>query len=182
MNLDKLPKLSQTPAPPTPAVVDGLPFAAPHVGNARSGFTADVWIGLVIGLIFLVLGSRFGEWVFSKMTGNAHHTKVNWTAGDKAGQEVAYWDLQGFTALSDLSLLLTGVALIAAALAWWKVGRGKMGQITFAIATLLLIVAGLINMLVVVKLGMGAIISLLGIAILGYELIMLAQVARAKRA
>src|SRR4051812_12095286 len=115
MDLSKLPKMSQSPPPPSPAQPDPVaarPLQQPSVLDTPGSIGAEVWISLVIGVLCLLLGKNFATWGLTTLSGKPYHTTVNWVAGDKAGQEVSYWELQGYTALSDAAIFTYGIALI----------------------------------------------------------------------
>ena len=113
MDISKLPKLSQTPAdgapeaPPAAEDAAAPQVQAPRVSravadaddrrNADADFSVgEIWFNLIIGLIFLFLGQRFGGYLFAKLTHQTYHTGWFWPPGAaKAGQEVVYPELDG---------------------------------------------------------------------------------------
>lgn len=117
MDLSKLPKLSQTSSaspPAQPAQPAPNPINYPSAGAPRSGsVAAEVWFSFALGLLFVYLGESFAHFLLATLTGQTFHTDVNWTTGPLAGQEVAYFQLSGYTAWTDASLFLIGLALIA---------------------------------------------------------------------
>src|SRR5690349_10232233 len=106
MDLSKLPKLSETdkhaPPPPPPEAArsaETLPYDPPY--NAPpTGFDlgAQVWLSAILGIVFMLMGRSFASFLIAKVTGQPYHTNATWTAGPNAGQEVAYYELQGYTA------------------------------------------------------------------------------------
>jgi hypothetical protein len=213
MDLSKLPKLSQTPAPPTgsPAPADpaddtpppavavnpytawcrechapnlpGSRFCAGCGGKLKSdnpsplGVTmgAEVWISAVLGLLFMLLGRPFGSWLYARITGGEHHTGVVWSEGtEKAGQEVAYWDLQGFPALEQSAIFLFGLAMVLEALALATVySRFRAKRIVLVFAILVALAATIYNLFVTVKLfgaGFTPLMPIFAVAFGGYIL------------
>ena len=69
-------------------------------------------LDLLLGAWFVYLGLSFASWAVDHLTGQPFHTGVNWTSGDAAGQEVPYFDLEGGTAWTNMSLFVMGVALL----------------------------------------------------------------------
>jgi hypothetical protein len=142
MDLSKLPRLSQSDAPPpqsgAPAdpsapvnyeAAERPPQAAPpgtprlnYEDRPAAGTGAEIWISLAIGLILMFWAARFGTYLISLITHEAFHTGVPWIAGPKAGQEVAYWELEGFTAWTEASLWLFGLTLVFDALILYAAG------------------------------------------------------------
>lgn len=213
MDLSKLPKLSQTPAPPggsqsptaaaddtpPPAVavnpytawcrechapnLPGSRFCAGCGGKLKSenpsplGVTmgAEVWISAVLGLLFMLLGRPFGSWLFARMTGREHHTGMIWSEGaPNAGQEVPYWEVEGFGALTDSAIFLFGLAMVLEALALATVySRFRGKRIVLILAMLIALAATVHNLVVSIKiLGAGGtpLLSLFAVAFGGYIL------------
>src|SRR4051812_534805 len=103
MDMSKLPRMSQSPAPPpeaTPASpaaessATPVQYASPD-NQLADGVGAEVWISAALGVIFLLVGRTFAAYCIAKLTGQAFHTNVVWQAGAKAGQEVEYPELEG---------------------------------------------------------------------------------------
>ncbi|HSV15997.1 MAG TPA: hypothetical protein VLI90_17175 [Tepidisphaeraceae bacterium] len=126
MDLSKLPKLSNTQAeqPPASAPVasdDPTPTrpveyrGRPSINEPELG--ADIWVNAIIGLLLIGMGFTFAKFLSAKLTGQPFHTNVNWTTGPNAGSEVAYFDLQGYTAWTDMGMFLFGVVLLLEAAA-----------------------------------------------------------------
>ncbi len=117
MDLSKLPKLSQSPAPP-PADAPVAPPAAPiQYGTSQTASPGvfagpEIWIAGFMGIIFMIVGGTFAKYLVAKMSGQTFHTNVTWTTGERADQEVGYWELQGHTALSDSAIFLFGLSML----------------------------------------------------------------------
>src|SRR5688572_2022973 len=129
MDMSKLPRLSQTSKDdaPTPVAAEGSSAAPPlpdrnvpdyqsreRGGDYDPGYSvgAEVWISVILGIVFIFMGFNFARYVAATMTGKPFHTGVDWTAGEKAGTEVAYFELQGGTAFTESGIFLFGLALI----------------------------------------------------------------------
>lgn len=186
MDLSKLPKLSQTAeaakkegSPPhSPPVASPLPPPAPaqpvpdYATHSTPVLGAEVWISLVLGLVFVFLGFNFARYVITAATGQTFHTNVEWTEGAKAGQEVAYFDLQGYTAWTDASMFLFGVAMIADA-AMLLVAAGSLARRTWLIwlgfgVTVLAVAINAVTALMLLSTGLLPLMSLIALAIGGY--------------
>jgi hypothetical protein len=77
---------------------------------------AEIWISAVLGVIFILIGRRFGAYLISLLSGKPFDTGVIWRIGEKAGTPVPYWELQGYTALSEAGIFLFGVLLLLEAI------------------------------------------------------------------
>jgi hypothetical protein len=185
MDLSKLPRMSETSkhappgqapdqaepqlgaATPQPAPVDYRSYDA-----ARPGVGAEVWLSLIIGLILIMVGWRFARWAAATMTGQPFHTNVNWMAGPKAGQEVSYYELEGFTAWTETALFLFGVALVLEAAMLAVVYSRLGGKVALtAIALLVTVLATALNLVVAIKLlgiGIMPLMSVLAVGFGGY--------------
>lgn len=213
MDVSKLPKLSQTPAPPgntdsppvgpddvpPPAVATSAYTAwcrechAPNLPGSRFcvgcggklksesesslgvGMGAEVWISAVLGLLFMLLGKSFGGWLLARATGATHHTGIDWQPGTPlAGQEVAYWDLMGYPALTDSAIFLFGLAMLLEAVALATVySRFRAKRAVLVLAMLIALAATIHNLVVAVKLleaGITPLLSLFAVAFGGYIL------------
>jgi hypothetical protein len=121
MDLSKLPKLSdtksQTPAKTEPAPAPVQPVQQQQNMLARQpGVGVDIWISLVIGILLLMMGRNFGQWAIATLKHEPFHTGYFWP--DEApynGREETYFELIGFTALSDMGIFLFGAMLLAEA-------------------------------------------------------------------
>ncbi|MDQ3440293.1 MAG: hypothetical protein M3478_08075 [Planctomycetota bacterium] len=197
MDMSKLPRLSQTnkddapapvpggtPAPPTPDPNRPVPDFQPRDSGAydrdrdRGGYDpgysvgAEVWISVILGIVFMFMGFNFARYAAAKLTGETYHTNVNWTVGEKAGHEVAYYELQGGTAHTESGLFLFGLALVLEALGLLIAHTGAPGKRFFVgFALFVTLLATGYNLFVVAKLfGMGItpLMSVIAVAIGGY--------------
>ena len=118
------------------------------------GIGADIWISLVIGILLCYLGGTFGRYAISRITHQPFHTGVNWTSGPKDGTEVDYFELEGFTAWSDMGVFLFGLILLfeAAAKTVLLLRPGKPARIALMLAILLTVLGVLLNMIACAKL------------------------------
>jgi hypothetical protein len=121
MDLSKLPKLSErensAPPPPIPTPVNSpTPQRVADYQTIETSATAQIWLSAIIGLILLAIGRAFAQFLIAKLTGHEFHTGVIWQSGDLAGQEVSYFQLQGYTAFSDAAIFCFGLALILEAI------------------------------------------------------------------
>lgn len=127
MDLSKLPKLSgnreadkpqesipQNVASETPKSAGARPEPIPYEAQAIEPPAPgpDAFLSLAIGAVLMMIGRGFAEWLIATLRGITYDTGVNWQVGPKAGQAVMYWDLEGFTALSETTVFLFGVALV----------------------------------------------------------------------
>ena len=150
----------------------GTPRTAADLGGA-----AEAWISGVVGLVFLYLGQRFGGWLLATLSGHAYQHGVQWQPPHpNAGQLVPYWsvDPRIFSALSDCSLFVFGVALLfEAAVLLMLAGRGgRLLRPAVAVTLLTTLLATLLNAATVAYFfqhGLGlALMSLLAVAFGGY--------------
>ena len=137
MDLSQLPKMSDTPKPPTmpPA---STPTPDVHRDPPGGFGPVAVWMSLGIGLIFLMLGSNVLHWAAARTAGRAFPEGVTWTAGDRAGQPVGYYELQGGTGWTETGFFVMGVALLIDALLLFFVygsRRPRPALIAAALAT-----------------------------------------------
>ncbi len=188
MDMSKLPRLSQTNRADVPNPVGGGTTVPPPAqrthdvpdydsrdrGGAVSDYSigAEVWISVILGLVFIFMGSNFARYAGATLAGKPFHTNVNWMAGEKEGQEVAYFELGGGTAYTDSGLFLFGLALVLEALALLVAQTripGKRAFVGFALFVTLAATA--YNLFVMVKLfglGITPLTSLIAVAIGGY--------------
>ena len=183
MDISKLPRMSKTEglAPSTE------PVPAPESSPARMpvpvaivyqepGLGLEMWITVILALLFLALGRDFAKYSFSLATHQPYHTATTWQEGPRAGQEVPYPELDasfGLPFWSDSGQFFFGVAMLisAGALAiaalQWK-ARRAIGWL----AMVVILGAMLYNGLVAAKLvgaNITPLLSLLCIGLGGYE-------------
>ena len=187
MDISKLPRMSETnkhaPPPPEPAAAaadagdqparrESPPASYQSYEAARPGVGAEVWLSLIIGLILMMVGWTFARWAITTLTGQTFHTNVNWTAGPKAGQEVEYFELQGFTAWTDAGLFLFGLAMVLEAAMLAVVYSRMGGKVALtALALLVTVLATALNLFVAIRLlgiGIMPLMSALAVAFGGY--------------
>ena len=149
----------------------GAPNAFTPV-DVQPGIGAEVWVSAIVGIILMLVGMNFAKWAITTMAGGTYHTTVNWTAGPKAGQEVAYWELDGFAALQDCGLFLFGLAMVLEAIVLVVVhSQVRAKRPLLAVALLITLTATILNLLVSAKLlsaGVLPLMSLLAVAFGGY--------------
>ena len=141
-----------------------------------AGVGAEVWLSAIIGAFLMLVGKSFGGWLIATLTGQQYNTGIMWAAGNDRGfpegQPVSYWDLDGYTALTDSAIFLFGLAMVleAVVLALMNTGfRRKVALIT--VALLVTVLATAYNLFVAVKLlaaGALPLWSLLAVAFGGY--------------
>ena len=146
-----------TPAAPVP-VEATVRYREPTTVTVRPpALGADVWISTVLGLLFVFLGMTFAKFVVAKLTHHAFDTGYVWPDDDtsgRAGQPVAYFDLQGYSAWTDMGVFLFGLTLLfeaaskaAVVLRPSTASRGLLGLailLTLATVALNVVAAGLL--------------------------------------
>jgi hypothetical protein len=164
MDLSKLPKLSDTKAaesaaappadpmpvataPPAPAPVYREPAAPPR----PVGVGVDVWISTVIGLLFVFMGLQFARFAMAKVTHRPFHSDPVYTWPDddpRAGQEVAYFDLQGYVAWTEMCAFLFGLTLLfeAASKAAIAIRPGSVSRAVLVLAIVLTVATVVLNL------------------------------------
>jgi hypothetical protein len=162
MDLSKLPKLSDTkgqtaaenPDAPSPVVPQAA--ACYPVPPRRPGVGVDIWISLIIGILLLSLGGTFGRFLVAKISHQPFHTGVNWQYTDtpKDGTEVDYFDLQGYTAWSDMGIFLFGLILLfeACSKTLLVLKPGKISRAVLMLAIVLTALAVVLNIIACAKL------------------------------
>lgn len=186
MDVSKLPKLSNTqeqvrqeqaaaegnpaPAPVLPTMDSTVvPYQSRGREPVTAGVGAEVWLSVLLGLIFILIGKNFAVYSFAKLTGQAYHTGVNWTVGPNAGQEVAYPDLMGFVMLNDSAMLLFGLTLLLEAAVMGLVNtrfRYKRALVTAALV--LAVAATAFNLFAVVRLLSANVMPLISLLAAGF--------------
>jgi hypothetical protein len=148
------------------------PASPPAYPAPSGGLGAEIWLSLVLGIIFVFLGWRFAEYAWSEIRGVEFDTGTTWASGDRARTPVNYWELSGKVAWTESGIFLFGLALIFEAVAMIAAStqlRARRALIGLALfVTLLataynLYVAGLFF-----SAGQVAILSLLAVAFGGY--------------
>ena len=122
MDVSKLPKLSDTKGAtaderPSPAPAEQASGAVPHWEPVPrpAGVGVDVWISTIVGLLCLSIGLPFAKFCVAKLTHQPFPTGYTWPDDDpkgRAGQEVAYFDLESHTAWGDMGVFLFGLTLL----------------------------------------------------------------------
>jgi hypothetical protein len=122
MDFSKLPKLSESPAPPGGSQSQSqsqspvsTSYATPVVATraSRYEYGLDAFIALVVGGIFLMLGMRFMRYLL----GSPIDTGYVWPSSHPlANQPVAYWDLETAPAWGEMGFFVLGAASILSAL------------------------------------------------------------------
>ena len=181
MDLSKLPKLSQTPpAPQQEPSADESPVMPPHrivpdyVAAPQPAVGSVVWVNTIIGLVLIYMGWNFARYVGMTATGQPFHTNVTWQVGPKAGQEVKYFELQGYTAWSDFAMFLFGlVILLEAAVKVLAVSKpGPWIRPAVGLALLLTLACTALNLVLLVAMLSGGfgigLFSVLAVAFGGY--------------
>ena len=118
MDLSKLPRKPQAPdagsaTPASPSVPQ--PPTDHSSSAAQIGLGADIWFMSIVGLVLIYCGRSFISYELAQMRHQPYHTGVTWNTSDKAGEEVAYPDLdaggvRGGQYYTDSCLFLFGVA------------------------------------------------------------------------
>ena len=179
MDVSKLPRLSKTEsegsdqAGPPGQTAPARPVLPLQYGQS---FGIEIWITIIVGLLFLALGRSFARYEVATMTHHPYHTGTLWQEGPLSGTEVPYPQLDasfGLPYYSDSGFFLFGAALILAALAQLLSFTRLPGKILVAWAALICVAAATAyNLFVCAKL-IGAditpILSLLCVAFGGYE-------------
>jgi hypothetical protein len=153
----------------------GVDYTAPQLqadAAPGAGVGMEVWISAIIGLVLVLVGRSFGAYLFATLTGQPFHTHVTWMEGPKEGQEVAYWELQGFTALSDSAIFLFGLTMILEAVVLALMNtrfKAKAQLVTVALLFTVLVTAyNAVVALRIMTTGLLPLTSLLAIAFGGY--------------
>jgi hypothetical protein len=161
MDLSKLPKLSDSsqsqppPAPMAEAAPQETPQAARYRPARSNGVSADIWFNVVVGIILLFLGRSFFSWSIATLTGHPFHTGWTWPADSpKAGQEVSYYELDGYTAFTDTGMFLFGLAILfeAAVVVLAQIRPSGPTRALIYLALGLTVLCTLFNLLVSIKL------------------------------
>ncbi len=164
MDLSKLPKLSESPAPapPPPQVAPQRPAVAPREDLAlRESPAAEAWISIAIGVILMLLSPRLFQFILAPGTFDQ-----KWTFNDPSGAPLAYPKTVFFW--GDVALIAFALVLIVEGLV---IAFGKSAAL-LAVAFVLTALVTALNFFYVVAMmwsGYGAqIFSLLAVAFGGY--------------
>ncbi len=189
MDVSKLPKLSdsraaageadgETPSPVTTSVssaADSVGYRGPQT-PMPPGVGVDVWISTVLGVLFVFLGLTFGKFALAKLTHQPFHTGINWTDDNpKAGQEVSYFELEGYTAWTEMGVFLFGLTLLfeAASKAAIALRPGRASRAVLGLALLLTLATVGLNLYacgLLMHVGITPILSGLAVAFGGWIL------------
>lgn len=135
MDLSKLPKLSQTPAPPSnPTQAEsshtpgGARFSMPQPAFHRDDLLIDVWISGIVGLLLALFGRHFFAWLIALLSGRVYDTGLIWmetgAPNEKKGV-IRYFEVnQGIDAWTDTGFAVMGAALLLEALVLLIAVRG----------------------------------------------------------
>jgi hypothetical protein len=172
MDLSKLPRLSETDKhagapPPTQPAPASQSYEARPARPRGAGIGAQVWLSLIIGAILMMVGQNFAKYCIAKATGREYHTNVTWTSGPKAGQEVQYFELSGYTAWTDTGIFLFGLAMVLEA-ALLAIIFSPMGgkRLLAGVALGVTVLATVLNLWVsIMLLGAGIIPLMSGLAV-----------------
>jgi hypothetical protein len=155
MDLSKLPKLSETPRPASQPEPSPPPQeSAPHPLSSAEG-----WVSMGIGIIFLVMFPRFLQWVASRLFG------TNFNEFMLDGNIVPYPQVPEFW--SDLGITLFSIVLIIEGIILALSPKRPLIWIAFALTT----AAAIYNLIYVVtsysRFGL-AVVSAVAVVIGGY--------------
>jgi hypothetical protein len=173
MDYSKLPRLSNTPQPTPAPAEEQSEQPTPSAPAQRSkpvviemAIGAEIWISLIVGVVLILMNLNFARYLIATVGGREFHTGVDWMQGDKAGQEVGYWELSGHTAMTECSLFLLGLALIFDGVLLMVVASRIQHKTPFvAVALLVTVAATLMNlftMMVLFKEGIMPLFSIFG--------------------
>jgi hypothetical protein len=190
MDMSKLPRMSNSPAPPPQPSGDPAPARAEYQSRVDPAIAtaagAEIWIAAALGVIFMIMGRTFGAYLFATLAGRPFPTGVIWQTGPNAGLEVAYPDLQGFTMLTDASIFLFGLTLVLDAIVLFASAfAAKVRQPLVLFGLTVTVLVTVFNIYVVIKLlssDITPIISLLACAFGVYIAIYQWNLFRAARA
>jgi hypothetical protein len=185
MDLSKLPKLSESPPPPAgatqaqvqtqpqPTAGDATPATHTSVSprEQRFEYGLDAFISLIVGGIFLMMGGNYLRHLIAKSSGQQFDTGLKWLEGDKIGQKVEYFDLQGGTAYGERGFFLLGAALIlAAAVLLLAIMAPKLRRTLLALAVVLAVggaVANVFPIVTLLKIGIQPMMSMVAVLVGG---------------
>ena len=177
MDLSKLPRLSQSkgqvPGEASPAA-EKLPEAQPAASQPVAynteppvgpGEVGNIWLSLIIGLVVMLMGLNFAKWAMATLLGQTYDTGYLWPDG----RPVAYWELQGHTAVSDSALFLFGLACVLEAAAMAAAhARPRLRTATVSVALLTTLLATAYNAVACVVLFRDNVTPLLSLLAVGF--------------
>lgn len=164
-----------TGAVPTP----GLGYAPTAPPSDGGGLAIDIWISIIIGLLFLFLGWDYARYTGSRIFHTPYHTGIVWNEGPKANQEVAVSELEpekraafdqqmmtsGALLFFACSLLIDGLVRV---LAWARVPGGRAFVAIGLCITLFALCYNLYVCMRLLKAGVTPLLSLICVAFGGY--------------
>lgn len=153
-------------------------------GDDKTAAGITIFVSLGLGLLFFLLGRAYGRYLLAILGNQPFHTGVKWVSGPKIGQEVAYFELDGFTALADMGCFWLAVALILEAIAFVALMlKLPWGRAVIWAGVILSGGAVLVNLYAVIRMvGAGMIpqISIVALLIAGLSLSYLVKAVRAR--
>ena len=133
MDISKLPRMSKTEgqAPSTEPVPVAESSSQPPpvrvaVVSHEPGLGLEMWITVILALVFLALGRDFAKYTISLASHQPYHTGATWQEGSNAGQEVPYPQLDasfGLPFWSDSGMFFFGAAMLISAAALVTMAR-----------------------------------------------------------
>jgi hypothetical protein len=161
MDLSKLPKFSESPAPPPNAPADPQRVRPQHLdyggGEQRTFGFAEAWMSIALGVIMLILSPRLLQYLMSPTS-----FSQKWTFSAPDGSPLDYTKTVFFW--GDVALVMFALVLIVEGLVL-AFGR-RVGPIAFALG--LTVLATLINLVYVIGMIVGGygpqIFSMLAVA------------------
>lgn len=188
MDLSKLPRMSNTPPKPgrdepTPAseaAANSLDYGQRGPANDALYIGAEIWLMTIMGVVLIVLGHSLVGYSIARLTHHHYATGVQWSSGDREGQDVDYPELMsggvvGGQLYTDLAFVLLGVALIIDAIGRAGVSlRWRIGKPILAVGMIITVVMIMLNLYfagVYLKNNSIPFVSLLAIALGGYLLL-----------
>lgn len=171
MDISKLPKLSQTPPRSASSQaaqakpVDDRTYTSAPPASAETGM--EIWVSLILGVVFLFLGANFGRWSIAKITGQPFSTGIEWSTGNQAGQPVEYFDLQGGTAWGEMGFFVLGVSMLIEAAVMGFVALKPAQYRMSILAILAAVIAAMANGLAIAKIYPTGVLPLISVLALG---------------
>jgi hypothetical protein len=92
-----------------------------------------VFLSLILGLVFMLLGQQFARWGIATLSGNDYVTgKIFPPGGPDGNKPVPYWQLDDMSQWTDLGLFSLGAALLVDAVLMLVASRrGRVNPILF---------------------------------------------------